>query len=120
MSEFHEEGLSQDAKEFHRVIQSIIEELEAVNWYKQRVDVTEDPEAKAILAHNRDEEIEHACMGLEWLRRRYPKFHEELSTYLFTEGDITELEEHEHGEEEEEGSNSNGSLGINSLKDGDN
>ena len=75
---------------------SLIEELEAVNWYQQRVDATDDEELKAILAHNRDEEKEHAAMILEWLRRNDDAFAEELKTYLFTEGKITEIEEEEH------------------------
>jgi ferritin-like protein len=85
--------LSAEAREVHRALASLIEELEAVDWYNQRVNVTEDDELKAVLAHNRDEEIEHAAMALEWLRRRLPKFDEELRTYLFTSAPITEVEE---------------------------
>ncbi len=85
--------LSPAARNVHRALTSLIEELEAVDWYNQRVDVTEDAELKAVLAHNRDEEIEHAAMCLEWLRRQLPRFDEELKTYLFTSGPITELEE---------------------------
>ena len=122
MAEFHEDNLSQEAKEFHRIIQSVIEELEAVDWYNQRADVTDDPQIKAIVEHNRDEEIEHACMGLEWLRRNYKVFDEELNTYLFTSGDITAIEEGEEAEDAEEASNNSGtqSLGIQSLKGGNN
>ena len=75
-----------------RALHSLIEEIEAVDWYQQRVDVTDDESLKAILEHNRDEEIEHACMALEWLRRNMPGWDEELRTYLFTEKKITELE----------------------------
>jgi hypothetical protein len=69
------------------------EELEAVDWYNQRVEVTKDKQLKRILAHNRDEEIEHAMMALEYLRRINPIFDKHMKTYLFTEGDILEIEE---------------------------
>ncbi len=91
-----------------------MEELEAVDWYQQRIDATEDEELRAILAHNRDEEKEHACMVMEWLRRQDSTWDEMLKTYLFTEGKITELEEGE----EEGGSSADGSLGLGSLKGG--
>lgn len=123
MSEYHEEGLSEQAKDFHRMVKSVMEELEAVDWYNQRADVTNDQELKAVVEHNRDEEIEHACMGLEWLRRNNPVFDEMLRTFLFR-GDIpiTEIEEaiEEGGEAEagEEESNSNGSLGLGNLRGG--
>ncbi|MEZ5239619.1 MAG: ferritin-like domain-containing protein [Microthrixaceae bacterium] len=81
----------------HRMIVSIMEELEAVDWYDQRVAATDDGELAAVLAHNRDEEKEHAAMGIEWLRRNDPKFDEELRNYLFTEGPITEVEEESMG-----------------------
>jgi len=92
---YHEsaEKLTKKTKELHRALNSLMEELEAVNWYQQRVDVTENEELKEILAHNRDEEKEHAAMILEWIRRNDDAFAEELKTYLFTEGKITELEE---------------------------
>jgi hypothetical protein len=90
---YNESGLSQDAQEIHRALASLIEELEAVDWYSQRVDVTKDQELKSVLAHHRDEEIEHAAMALEWLRRKMPRFDEELRTYLFTSAPITEVEE---------------------------
>ena len=70
-----------------------MEELEAVDWYDQRVDATDDPELAAILAHNRDEEKEHAAMTLEWLRRHDPTLDRHLRTYLFTEGSILEIED---------------------------
>ncbi len=112
--EYHEPAseLSTETRELHRAIASLIEELEAVAWYQQRVDVTGDEELKAILAHNRDEEIEHAAMALEWLRRMVPKFDEELRTYLFTTGSITAVEE---GEEEGSAADASGagqSLGL--------
>lgn len=102
----------------HRAVVSIMEELEAADWYDQRVDATDDPELKAILAHNRDEEKEHASMTLEWLRRHDPKFDEHLRTYLFTNKSILEIEaeaETEHGGEDQRPGD--GSLGIGSLRE---
>ena len=77
----------------HRAIVSLIEELEAVAWYDQRVDAAQDDELRAILAHNRDEEKEHAAMLLEWLRRRDPALDKELRDYLFTDKPVLEVEE---------------------------
>ncbi len=84
---YHEpiEQLSTETRDMHRAIVSLMEELEAVDWYNQRVDACGDPELKAILAHNRDEEKEHAAMVLEWIRRRDPRFDKELRDYLFTD-----------------------------------
>lgn len=80
--------LSDETRDMHRAIESLMEELEAVDWYQQRVNVCKDKELAAILAHNRDEEIEHAAMVLEWIRRRSPKFDKELREYLFTDKPI--------------------------------
>lgn len=91
--EYHEEKLSQEAKDYHRAIKSLIEELEAVDWYNQRVEAAQDDELREILAHNRDEEKEHASMLLEWIRRRDEAFNDELEDYLFTEGYIPDMEE---------------------------
>jgi len=101
----------------HRALTSMMEELEAVDWYDQRVDAAGDAELKAILAHNRDEEKEHFAMALEWLRRRDPKLSDELRTKLFTTGSIVA---HEAGGSPRDagGSASDGSLGIGSLKGG--
>ncbi len=85
--------LSPSTIERHRAIVSMIEELEAVDWYQQRVDASGDPALAAILRHNRNEEIEHFAMVLEHVRRNDAKFDEALRMYLFTEGDITHLEE---------------------------
>ncbi len=95
---YHEpmDKLSNKTKDLHRALNSLIEELEAVDWYQQRVDVTDDEELKDILAHNRDEEKEHAAMILEWIRRNDDAMAEELKMYLFTEGKITGIEEKEH------------------------
>ncbi|MDH3637348.1 MAG: ferritin-like domain-containing protein [Gammaproteobacteria bacterium] len=94
---YHEpyDELRDATRDMHRAIISLMEELEAVDWYQQRVDACKDPELKAILAHNRDEEKEHAAMVLEWIRRRDDKFSDELKDYLFTNKPIAELE-HEH------------------------
>lgn len=80
--------LSEDTKDMHRAIISLMEELEAVDWYNQRVDACQDAELKAILAHNRDEEKEHAAMVLEWIRRKDMTFSNELKDYLFTDKTI--------------------------------
>ncbi|KNZ41229.1 encapsulin-associated ferritin-like protein [Acetobacterium bakii] len=92
---YHEpyEILDEKTKDITRAINSLKEELEAVDWYNQRVNATKDPELKAVMAHNRDEEIEHACMALEWLRRNMDKWDEELRTYLFAQSSIIEAEE---------------------------
>ena len=97
----------------HRAITSIQEELEAVDWYDQRVAATNDSELAAILAHNRDEEKEHASMTLEWLRRRDPALDQHLRTYLFTDLPVTVVEHDAAGEGTPPG---NESLGIGSLK----
>ncbi len=76
-----------------RAIHSLMEELEAIDWYGQRMDVTDDDDLRRTLEHNRDEEKEHAAMVLEWIRRRDPKFDEHLRTYLFTTGDVLAIEE---------------------------
>lgn len=80
--------LSAATRDMHRAITSLMEELEAVDWYNQRVDACSDPELKRILEHNRDEEKEHAAMVLEWIRRRDPVLDKELRESLFTEGKI--------------------------------
>jgi ferritin-like protein len=91
---FHEQitDLSDGTRDMHRAIQSLMEELEAVDWYNQRADACKDRELKAILLHNRDEEKEHAAMLLEWIRRADPTFSKELNDYLFTEKPIAKLE----------------------------
>lgn len=90
MSEYHEpyEALSADARNAHKALKSLIEEIEAVDWYNQRVAVCEDESLRATLAHNRDEEMEHACMLLEWLRRNMKGWDKQLEAFLFTEGEI--------------------------------
>lgn len=91
---YHEpiEKLTETTIDLHRAIRSLMEELEAIDWYQQRVDATSDEELKAIIAHNRNEEIEHAMMTLEWIRRHHENFDGPMRTYLFSQGDVTHLE----------------------------
>ena len=91
---YHEppDQLSDETRDMHRAIISLMEELEAVDWYNQRADACRDGELRAILAHNRDEEKEHASMVLEWIRRHDPRFDKELNDYLFTKKPIVDLE----------------------------
>jgi len=91
------EALSAEARPLHYAITSLREELDAVDWYRQRADDTEDPELREILLHNMREEMEHACMVLEWMRRRNADFERHLRTYLFTSAPITEVEEAAEG-----------------------
>lgn len=89
---FHEprDLLSEATLDMHRAITSLMEELEAVDWYNQRVDACKDPQLRSILIHNRDEEKEHAAMVLEWIRRQDPCFDEQLKDYLFTTKPISD------------------------------
>jgi ferritin-like protein len=91
---FHEaaEGLTPRTRDLHRALVSLQEELEAIDWYQQRVDATGDPALRDILAHNRDEEKEHAAMVIEWLRRQDEGFDRNLRRYLFTEAPIVAQE----------------------------
>jgi hypothetical protein len=102
----------------HRAIVSLMEELEAVDWYDQRAKATANPELRAVLEHNRDEEKEHAAMALEWLRRIDPVLDRHLRTFLFSEGPITEIEAEmtEAGQQDETGTLGGDSLGIGSLR----
>ncbi len=88
---YHEpiDELSDDTRDMHRAITSLMEELEAIDWYNQRVDACKDTDLAAILAHNRDEEKEYAAMVLEWIRRRDSTFDAELKDFLFTDKPIT-------------------------------
>jgi len=125
MTDYHEpyEHLDDEARNFHRALNSLKEEIEAVDWYHQRVALCQDASLRDVLAHNRDEEIEHACMTLEWLRRNMPRWDEMLRTYLFTEAPITQIEEEDTGAAQADkparpsaGRAAVGSLGIGSLK----
>ena len=103
----------------HRAIVSLMEELEAVDWYNQRAKATSNPELRAILEHNRDEEKEHAAMALEWLRRTDSKFAQHLKTFLFKQGPITGIEaamDKGGGKGEDSGPSDDGSLNIGSLR----
>ncbi|MCH8025078.1 MAG: ferritin [Candidatus Marinimicrobia bacterium] len=81
--------LPEEVRAQHRALQSLVEEIEAIDWYNQRVATTKDEALKAILAHNRDEEMEHASMLLEWIRRNLPGWDQQLREYLFTDKSIT-------------------------------
>lgn len=115
MPQYHEplEILDEETRDISRAISSLKEELEAINWYNQRVNATKDPELKAVMAHNRDEEIEHACMALEWLRRNMDKWDQELRTYLFGDSSIIEVEKIQITDE----INASSGIEIGDLKD---
>jgi hypothetical protein len=114
-----EQALDTDVIDRHRAIRSIMEELEAIDWYDQRVSATNDASLAEVLAHNRDEEKEHAAMTLEWLRRHDPVLDRHLRAYLFTEGSI--VAEEQEAEHEDPSSTSvpgaGGSLALGSLKE---
>ena len=95
MSEFHEppEDLSKQTRDFRRALNSLMEEIEAIDWYQQRIDACIDEQLKKIIEHNKLEEMEHASMALEWLRRNMNGWDEKLKMYLFTEGEIIKLED---------------------------
>jgi len=115
------ESMSPAVIDRHRAIASLQEELEAIDWYDQRVAATDDQSLAEILAHNRDEEKEHAAMALEWLRRHDPVFDTVLRTYLFTEEPIVEVELEVEGDGETASGQSpgiGGSLGIGTLREG--
>jgi len=115
---FHEstDVLKPETMDRHRAIASLMEELEAVDWYDQRVDAATDDELRAILAHNRDEEKEHAAMVLEWLRRHDAHLDQQLRTYLFADKPVLEIET---AMEQKSGAaaDADGSLGIGSLRE---
>ncbi len=115
MDQYHEpfDKLSKGTKDITRAIRSLCEEFEAVDWYNQRMDLTDDEELYNILKHNRDEELEHAAMALEWLRRKLPQLDQELRETLFKDGPIAG----HHGHDHEEGQGPRGrSLNIGKLK----
>jgi hypothetical protein len=114
------ELLDETTVDYHRAMTSLCEELEAIDWYDQRTKATTDASLAAVLAHNRDEEKEHAAMTLEWLRRRDPALDSNLRRYLFTSEPITEVEaeatDAAAGSGEASGADPSGSLGIGSLR----
>lgn len=121
---YHElpELLSEATKERHRAIVSLIEELEAIDWYQQRAEACSDAELRAVLLHHLEEEVEHAMMNLEWLRRNDRVFREKIDIYLNSQGPITEVEAAEEaaklGATAKTGAMvpPSGALGIGSLK----
>ncbi len=116
---FHEplELLDEATVDHHRAMTSLCEELQAIDWYDQRVRATSDDSLAAILAYNRDDEKEHAAMALEWLRRRDVALDANLRKFLFTSSPITEVgDEAPDGEADGAASDGPGSLGIGSLK----
>jgi hypothetical protein len=120
------ELLGEGTKNLHRALISLIEELEAIDWYQQRADACTDPALKAVLLHNRNEEVEHGMMTLEWLRRNDATFDKFTRRYLFKDADIIEIEEAADVEEAREEAGgalapaasgaSDGSLGIRGLR----
>jgi uncharacterized protein len=110
VKDYHEpvEELSPQTRQLTQALSSLKEEVEAVDWYTQRIDATDNDSLKSILEHNRDEEVEHACMTIEWLRRNMPVWDKELRNYLFLEGEIIN---HEDGATE-----STVDLGIGNLE----
>jgi ferritin-like protein len=113
--------LGPDVLDRHRAIVSIMEELEAVDWYDQRARATSNAELRAVLEHNRDEEKEHAAMAIEWLRRADPVFDKHLRTFLFKDGPLMEIEknmdEPESAGTGEDARPADGSLGVGSLRE---
>ena len=116
---YHEPGelLSEETKNLHRAVVSLKEELEAVDWYQQRAEACSDGELRAVLVHNKNEEIEHAMMILEWVRRHSAAFAANIATYLGSSGPITEVETSKNaGSGEKSEGSVLASLGIGSLK----
>ena len=106
--------LSERTRNLHRAIVSLMEELEAIDWYQQRAEACSDSNLKDVLLHNKNEEIEHAMMVLEWIRRHDDDFAERMKTYLFTEAPITGIEKAAEGEASS--APSSATLGIGALK----
>jgi ferritin-like protein len=123
---YHEpiELFSERTKNLHRGIVSLIEELEAIDWYQQRAEACSDDELRAVILHHRNEEVEHALMNLEWLRRNEPIFDKNARIYLFSEGPITEVEARAEArtagatgvQARASHGNGNGSLNVGSLR----
>lgn len=114
-----QEILSTQTKDMHRAIVSLMEELEAVDWYQQRAEACQSDELRAVLIHNKNEEIEHAMMVLEWLRRNSPEFDQNIRTYLLKQEPIVEIEKADEAKGSVTAAPSAGrGLGIGSLKEG--
>lgn len=119
-SMYHEpvEELQQQTRDITRAIQSMKEELDAIDWYNQRAASTQDQTLKNLLIHNRDEEIEHATMLMEWLRRLMPEFDQEMRVYLFTEGPLETLEEQAMGGSAADGGETGGAGNADGAAEG--
>ncbi len=111
MADYHEpvNELTPEARDFSRALKSLKEEVEAIDWYHQRVVTCSDDKLREILAHNRDEEIEHACMAIEWLRKNMPPWDEQLRLYLFSD------EKEQQDSQDEDQSDPSG-LGIGKMR----
>ena len=112
MSDYHEPTgeLSEKTRDYTRALHTLREEIEAVDWYGQRIDASRDKSLVEIMEHNMHEEMEHACMTLEWLRRNMPGWDERMRTYLFTDEPVTEVEEDDG--DDGGGKEGNSSLGL--------
>jgi ferritin-like protein len=115
---YHEplELLSEETRNMHRAIVSLCEELEAVDWYNQRAEACSDPELRGVLTHNKNEEIEHAMMNLEWIRRHQPVVAANVAKYLGTSSPILAIETGGGGAGDATPASSGASLGIGSLR----
>jgi ferritin-like protein len=113
----HEESelLDEQTVDRHRAIESLVEELEAIDWYDQRVRATGNGELASVLAHNRDDEKEHAAMALEWIRRRDPELDTQLRLYLFSDGPLVSVED--APPEQAAAGSAGAGLGIGSLRE---
>jgi ferritin-like protein len=118
-AQLHEpaDQLRPETVELHRAVVSLIEEFEAIDWYSQRIDATTDADLRGVLAHNREEEKEHAVMTLEWLRRRDPELDLHLRRYLFTDGPIARLEDESNGTATRAADAGHGELRIGALSE---
>jgi ferritin-like protein len=117
---YHEplELLDEETLDRHRAIESVVEELEAIDWYDQRARATNDAELASVLVHNRDDEKEHAAMALEWVRRRDPELDRQLRLYLFTDGPLVSVEDADGDGDASAGSTQDGAgLGIGGMKE---
>ncbi|MCS7232720.1 MAG: ferritin-like domain-containing protein [Synergistetes bacterium] len=114
--QYHEptNELTAKDRDFTRALVSLKEEIEAIMWYQQRASATKDETIREVLEHNRDEEMEHAAMLLEWLRRNMPGWDKALKTYLFTTEPLTQIEAEVSNEEESPG----GDLKLRKIKRG--
>lgn len=115
---YHEplELLSEDTRNLHRAIVSLCEELQAVDWYHQRAEACSDDELRAVISHNENEEIEHAMMNLEWIRRHSSVFDANIKKYLGSTGSIVAVESAGGGAASAASASPGVGLGIGSLR----